>query len=288
MNSMEFKNKKIDKKQIGEAILCIAVGTAAGLIVYGIFLFFHIDIFGWNLGLIFAPLAAGYVETILANRIIGENIGAISAFILFIDTTFYSFILKNPLLGWNIITAGSIIVILQAAFPTVINYILLVVIGGILSNFYKTIKKNERKIKNRIQNQQFFKWETKEEVEIETETLPVYDEMESNRMINNAKFYFITSPDMKDKKYEILKLFHSEVIVEKDTRIIRAEPEKAEYLQLIRIKDGKDECLVKLLSKIKKAGGNGILDLSINYSLIGFSGDNIQITAMGIGVLIDD
>jgi len=285
---MEFKNKKIDKKQIGEAILCIAVGTAAGLIVYGIFLFFHIDIFGWNLGLIFAPLAAGYVETILANRIIGENIGAISAFILFIDTTFYSFILKNPLLGWNIITAGSIIVILQAAFPTVINYILLVVIGGILSNFYKTIKKNERKIKNRIQNQQFFKWETKEEVEIETETLPVYDEMESNRMINNAKFYFITSPDMKDKKYEILKLFHSEVIVEKDTRIIRAEPEKAEYLQLIRIKDGKDECLVKLLSKIKKAGGNGILDLSINYSLIGFSGDNIQITAMGIGVLIDD
>jgi len=93
---------------------------------------------------------------------------------------------------------------------------------------------------------------------------------------------------MKDKKYEIIQLFHSEVIVEKNKKIINAEPEKAEYLQLIRIKDGKDECLIKLLSKIKNAGGNGILDLSINYSLIGYSGESIQITAMGIGVLIDN
>ena len=292
MNNMEFKNKKINKKQIAQAILCIAVGTAAGLIVYGIFLFFHIDIFGWNLGLIFAPLAAGYVETILANKIIGENIGAISAFILFIDTTFYSFILKNPTLGWNIITAGSIIVILQAAFPTVINYILLVVIGGFLSNFFKTIKKYEMKIHHKIRNQQFFRWKTEdpkpENDDIKTESLPVYDELETNRLLNNSPFYFITSPDMKDKQYTIIKLFHSEVIVEKNKKIIQAEPEKAEYLQLIRIKDGKDECLFKLLNKIKNEGGNGILDLSINYSLIGFSGDNIQITAMGIGVLIED
>ena len=288
MNNMEFKNKKIDKKQMVQAIFCISVGTAAGLLVYGIFLFFHIDIFGWNLGLIFAPLAAGYVETILADRIIGENIGAISAFILFIDTTFYSFILKNPTLGWNIITAGSIIVILQAAFPTLINYILLVVIGGILSNFFRTIKKYEMKLKNKIQNQKFFRWETKDDDEIETEALPVYDELESNRILNNAQFYFMTSTDMKDKKHEILKLFHSEVIVEKNSRVINAEPEKAEYLQLIRIKDGKDECLIKLLRKIKNHGGNGILDLSINYSVVGYGGDNIQITAMGIGVLITE
>ena len=147
---MKFKNREIDKIEMGKALLCISVGTAVGLIVYGIFLFFHIDIFGWNLGLIFAPLAAGYAETILANRVIGENIGAISAFILFIDTTFYSFILKNPTLGWNLIAAGSILVILQAAFPTLINFILMVVVGGILSNFVKTIKIYENKIKKII------------------------------------------------------------------------------------------------------------------------------------------
>ena len=63
MSNMEFRNKEIDEKQMAKSIFCISVGTAAGLLVYGIFLFFHIDIFGWNLGLLFAPLAAGYVET---------------------------------------------------------------------------------------------------------------------------------------------------------------------------------------------------------------------------------
>lgn len=282
---MKIKNREIDKIEMGKALLCISVGTAVGLIVYGIFLFFHIDIFGWNLGLIFAPLAAGYAETILANRVIGENIGAISAFILFIDTTFYSFILKNPTLGLNLITAGSILVILQAAFPTLVNFIIMVVIGGILSNSFRTIKKYENKIKKRIKNQKVFKWEGEQYI-FDADAYPVYDELESNQLLNSFDFYYITSSDMNDIKHENLRMFHSEVIVEKDTSIIQSEPEKTEYLQLIRIKDGKDECLMKLATKIKKEGGNGILDLSIHYSLIGFTGDNIQITATGMGVLI--
>ena len=125
-----MKKMKIDKQRLEnlrKAFNSIVIGTIAGLATYAFFLYFHIDIFGWNLGLLFAPLVAGYVETELANRILKENLGAISAFILFIDTTFYSFILKNPTLGFNIITAGAIIVILQAAFPTLINYIFLVV-----------------------------------------------------------------------------------------------------------------------------------------------------------------
>lgn len=286
MNNMEFRNKKIDKKETIKAIVCIFAGTGIGLVVYGIFLFFHIDIFGWNLGLIFAPLAAGYAETLLAEKIIGGNIGAISAFILFIYTVIYSFILKNPTLGWNIITAGSIIVILQAAFPTVVNFIILSIIGGILSNFNKTMRKHGHKLKNRIKNQNIVKWEG-ENVEIDTDSLPIYDELESNQMLNEFEFYFITSSDIIDKDYRLVKLFHSEVIVEKDNIIQQAEREKTEYLQLIRIKDGKDECLLKLATKVKNAGGNGIVDLTINYSLIGFSGDNIQITAMGMGVFIE-
>lgn len=285
-NNMEFKIKEIDKKRMGQTLLCIGVGTAAGLIVYEIFLFFKIAIFGWNLGLIFAPVIAGYVETVLANRILGHNIGAISAFILFVDTTFYSFILKNPTLGWNFITAGSILVILQAAFPTLVNYILLVVIGGILSAFIRTFKKYGGKLKTRIRNRSIIHWDGAP-VEINSEPLPVYEELESNYLLNNFEFYFMTSTDMVDMNYKNLKLFHSEVIVEKDSIIKQPEAEKTEYLQLIRIKDGKDECLVKLATKIKQAGGNGILDLTINYSLVGYSGDNIQITAMGMGVLIE-
>lgn len=189
---MELNRKDLTKNEKLKAVLCISFGTGIGLIVYGIFLYFHIDIYGWNLGLIFAPLAAGYAETILANRILGEDIGAISAFILFIDTTFYSFILKNPTLGWNLITIGSVLVILQAAFPTLINYILLVVVGGILSNFIKTIKKYERKIQSAIKHQQYVKWDGPD-VEEEEELIITYDEDESNRKINDLDFYFITS-----------------------------------------------------------------------------------------------
>ena len=84
-----MKNMKIDKQRLGnlqKAFNVIAIGTLSGLAVYALFLYLNIAIFGWNLGLIFAPLAAGYVETILARRFIGEDIGAISAFILFLVT----------------------------------------------------------------------------------------------------------------------------------------------------------------------------------------------------------
>ena len=79
---MEINKQRLANMQ--KAFNCIVIGTAAGLATYAFFLYFHIDIFGWNLGLLFAPLAAGYVETYMANKILGEDIGAISAFILFI------------------------------------------------------------------------------------------------------------------------------------------------------------------------------------------------------------
>ena len=83
---MNFREREVKITYIREAILCILFGTLVGLVVYGFFLHFNIAIFGWNFGLIFAPLAAGYAETQLANKIIGEDIGAISAFILFFIT----------------------------------------------------------------------------------------------------------------------------------------------------------------------------------------------------------
>ena len=284
---MELSNKELTKSEKRKAVLCISLGTGIGLIVYGLFLYFHIDIYGWNLGLIFAPLAAGYAETILANKIIGEDIGAISAFILFIDTVIYSFILKNPTLGWNLITFGSIIVILQAAFPTLINYILLVVVGGILSNFIKTIKDYENKIKSIYKKQQYVKWDGPDVIE-DDELILVYDEEESNRKINDLDFYFITSTDMKTRKHEIVGIYQTEVILDKDRRIIKLEPEKAEQKVLSNIKEGKDECLIRLAEKIKKGGGNGILNLSMTYNLIGIGGDNIQITARGMGIYLQN
>ena len=75
-----------------QKVICILFGTVVGTITYIIFLYLNLAIFGWNLGLAVAPLLAGYAETILAEKIMKTDTGAISAFILFVGTTCYSFI----------------------------------------------------------------------------------------------------------------------------------------------------------------------------------------------------
>ncbi len=276
---MKPRKENIDLKHSSKAVFCISVGTAVGLVVYGIFLFFKIAIFGWNLGLIFAPLSAGYVETVISRRILGKSSGAISAFILFIYTTFYSFILKNPTLGINLITAGSILVILQSAFPTLVNYLIMVILGAIASNIKWTIGNARKRINTAVKDN--VKWETADE-----EVAPPYfDEAESNRKLNSQGFYFITSTDMHDRPYKNIGICQSQVIIENEDDI-SVKREIVEEKRLVGIKKGKDECLLKLINIIKENGGNGILDLEIEYGLIGMKGDNIHIIATGMAINI--
>ena len=284
---MKFRGKEVEVKYFKEAVLCITVGTLIGLAVYGFFLYFHIDIYGWNLGLIFAPLAAGYAETYLAQKIVGEDIGAISAFILFAYTTFYSFILKNPTLGFNVITFGSIVVILQAAFPTLINYILIVAGIGVISYIFGFFKKITDYVYGKIKSF-VYKYLLKKPQEPQTETIIEFDEARSNKLINNLDFKFFTSTDVTDKKIESLGPFYSTTIVEKDKRLVHAEPEKSEKDTLNRLKQGKDNSIVHLAEKIKMAGGNCVIDLEIQYSLIGLGGDSYQVSAMGTGVYLSE
>ncbi len=283
---MNFREREVKITYFKEAILCIAFGTAVGLGVYAFFLHFNIAIFGWNLGLIFAPLAAGYAETILANNIIGENIGAISAFILFIDTTFYSFILKNPTLGVNVITIGSIAIILQAAFPTLINYILVVGGLGILSYFLGIFKRITQYMKDNL-DYIYYKHVLKKPYVIEIEKVSKFDEQASNIRINKLDFYFITSTDILDRPHTNLGQFHATVIIEKDRRLVHSDQKKVEMTTLNTLKQAKDDCLIELTENIKAAGGNCVVDLDIQYGLIGLGGDHYQVNAMGMGIYLN-
>ena len=57
---------------------------------------------------------------------------------------------------------------------------------------------------------------------------------------------------------------------------------------LNELKKGKDECLIRLASKIKKNGGNGVVDLDIIYFLNGIGGSEFQIIARGMGIKIKE
>lgn len=279
--SLKERIKNVDN--LKEAIICISFGTLIGALTYYVFLFLHIDIYGWNLGLIFAPLAAGYGETILAKRIIGEDIGAISAFILFLVTVIYGFIISNSTLGVNVITFGSIIVILQAAMPTVINYFFLVIIIGVISYFFGVFKKITDYAYSKLSDI-YYEITGKEKPTRIIETEVVENELESNKKINNLDFIFVTSSHPINTKIEIIDQFHATVFLERDKRLIRLDYEKYEKDTLKMLKKAKDDVLIQIANEIKTKGGNGILDLKIEYGLIGLGGDSFQITAMGMGV----
>lgn len=279
------KKMKIDKQRLGnlqKAFNIIALGTASGLAVYAFFLYFHIDIFGWNLGLLFAPLAAGYVETILAKHFIGEDIGAISAFILFIVTVAYGFIINNPTLGYNIITFGSIVIIIQAAIPTFINYFGIVVVVGTLSYLTGFFKNLTDKLRNHVR-----RLIGKPELEV-IETVEEFNETRSNNIINSQKFIFITSTDPKDLDYDIIGFHYATKNIDRNTHILHLSPENVEKEHLNELKKGKDECLIRLASEIKKNGGNGVVDLDIIYFLNGIGGSEFQIIARGMGIKIKE
>lgn len=40
----------------------------------------------------------------------------------------------------------------------------------------------------------------------------------------------------------------------------------------------------QICEEIKSSGGNAVVDLNIQYGLIGLGGDSFQISAMGMGV----
>lgn len=282
---MKFKIKGKSLKDLKKPLLCIIAGTIAGSLNYEFFMHYNIAIYGWNFGLIFAPLVAGYVETIVAEEFIGEDTGAVSAFILFISTTIYSFILTNPSLGFNFITFGTIIIILQAAFPTLINYLLIVFGLRLATRIWRGIKKIVKSISDKIKRFKY-KYILKEPYEPETETIIEYDEAKCSQMINSKNFIFLTGTNEFYKHIINLGHFAATVIIEKDKHLVHSDPLQAELNTLNSLKIGKDECLVKLTNNIKAAGGNGVIDLDIQYSLIGLGGDSYQVTAMGMGVYL--
>ena len=92
---------------------------------------------------------------------------------------------------------------------------------------------------------------------------------------------------MPDKKHEIIGFYQSQVILKRDTHLVHANPEEFEQKTLHDIKQGKDECLINLSEKIKTNGGNGIMNLEIQYFLVGLGGNSFQINATGIGIHIE-
>ena len=280
--NMKIKLSQEKRKSL-LAIGSIAIGTATGLASYSFFLYFNIAIFGWNLGLIFAPLIAGYVETELANEYIGESIGAVSAFILFIVTVVYGFIINNPTLGANVITVGSLIVIAQAAVPILINYILILVFG-VIFYYIGIFKKITDFIYYQLKKEYYHKI-LKKPLPVVVKKSYFYNYIKRCHQLNSSDFVFLTTTEPFDRKIEeYMGPYVGTAIfeIENTTNLKMSEEESKELLN--KIKNEKDNAILNLAKAIEKDGGHGVLDLRIEIEVVGMGFDEYQITALGIGV----
>ncbi|WP_288268725.1 hypothetical protein [uncultured Methanobrevibacter sp.] len=282
------KNNK-DPEEIGKAVISIVFGTFIGCLTYALSFRFHIDIFGWNLAFVFAPLFAGYAETYLSIKLMDETTGAISAYLLFFVTVIHGFILANPTLGVNGITVGAIIVILQAAFPTLINYFFLVVVIGSVSYLFGFFKQWTDKLYYTIVPI-FYKLIGREFVPKRAAlTVDNFATNLEETNINDLGVLFMTTthPWQVNVK-EYIGVFEGSVIIPNENRFFEIKTKNEENLLLIRFQEAKDQALKQLAKEIKDHGGNGVLDLEIEYNIVGeLIGDSFHIVAKGTGVLLE-
>ena len=120
----------------------VILGFLAGFISAYLCIIWGLVIFGFNIMYIISPLLAGFIETMIAREKYGRSTGAISALLTFIIINLYGWFIpatridptKEPV-TLSLITLIAIVLTLQAAFPTLVNYILIVTLKGSIYGF---------------------------------------------------------------------------------------------------------------------------------------------------------
>lgn len=284
----EEKKHKLVKKAA-----CIGFGTLVGITTYSTCLYNHLDIFGWNIGLVLSPLFAGYAESLSAKYYLNESTGAISAFILFIITVIYGFIIANPTLGFNIITMGSIVIIVQAAIPTATNYFLIALGLDIISRISSFITKTRNFLSETYEK--LFKKEPKLKER--------YDEMHANNISNfydmelemNNLGVLLLTLEYPPKELNITEqkgIYESQHIFSfKQKEEIKSGLEgDLEDEMLVTVKLARDKALLKLIKQLKADGCNGVLNFHTAFETMGPSfGENVtQVVMRGTGIIYEE
>lgn len=290
------KIKSISKKELVDylkSIGCISLGTIVGVLCYYFCLYIKLAIFGWNLGLLISPIVAGYVETYFAKKYLKETTGAVSAFILFLVTVIYGFILSNPNLGHNLITLGTTGIIIQAAFPTFSNYFLIVIFISLISYVIGFIESTNHFIKETY-NKIYYNLVGKMPINIKSKK-EYTKEIENNKEIdiNNLGILFLTShkiPGKKILKYKGVYEAKNSLKYDENENIKLKNYEDRKQTLLKNIEDTKVKTLIELSEKLKKDKCNGILEVDIQYNTIRKDKTNliIQISISGTGIILSN
>lgn len=143
-----FKDKNVMRDKL-LLILSVLSGLVVGIIITGYCIEHELLIYGVNIDIFIAPMVAGFVETSVSNRLRNKSSGAISAIILFFITNGIGWLFPATELSFTIYTVGGFLLMLQAAFPLMVNYLiigiffLITYIFGLIGSFIGLLFKKD-------------------------------------------------------------------------------------------------------------------------------------------------
>lgn len=279
------------KKSLEEkrwAYVAIFLGFLVGFLSAYLCIIWHLVIFGFNIMYIISPLIAGVVETVIARRKYGKSTGAISALLTFLLINIYGWFLpgtfvdptKEPA-SLSFITIIAIILTLQAAFPTLINYILIVIGLGIVKKFIGFLVYIPslflRKPPKAIIKEKIVAEPSVFESFLEELSTPIssVSPIEGKKI---KKYVGLVAGEAVAKEKEV------EGRVSKLTKII--EPT---LLDDMHLGEARKIAISRMLEEAKSIGANDVIEVVINYvSMGGLQGSALIVTATGTAVIVQD
>jgi sporulation protein YlmC with PRC-barrel domain/uncharacterized protein YbjQ (UPF0145 family) len=253
----------------GSAIVCIA---------------FNLVIFGFNIMYIVSPLLAGFIETFIARKRYGKSTGAISALLTFILINIYGwfgpgFLFPKEPFRLSLITIIAIILTLQAAFPTFMNYVLLVTSVGIFKKFIGVLVYIPSKILKRP-----LKAEEKEESITESLVL--------DNFLAELTTPLISVPPVENgkiKKYVGL-VTGLAIAEEKETEgklSMLTKMIEPTLLEDMYLGEARKLAISRMLEEAKSIGADTVIDVLVDYvSMGGLQGSALIVTATGTAVIV--
>jgi uncharacterized protein YbjQ (UPF0145 family) len=268
-------------------IAAIIIGFLVGFFSAYLCIIWHLVIFGFNIMYIVSPLMAGVVETFIARRKYGKSTGAISALLTFLLINIYGWFLpgyyvdptKEPA-TLSLFTLIAILLTLDAAFPTLMNYILFVVVAGTFFRVIGFLVNLPSRVRGRS-----MEIEEKEEItgssafDIFLDELPMSIVSVPHVEGGEIKRYLgLVAGDAIAKEKE------SEGRLSMITNIIQPT-----LLDDLNLEEARKLAISRMLDNAKSLGANTVIEVLIDYiSMGGLQGSALIITATGTAVIYNN
>ena len=266
------------------AFAAILIGTGTGFLSAVMCVMWDLVIFGFNIMFIVSPLIAGFVETYIARRMYGKSTGAISALLIFVIINAYAWIFPQDPIVLNFFTLGGLALMIQAAFPILINYILFVVFLGVLTYALGYLGNLLSKAMNKVRRKP-------SEGETNGENLEDTDDSLKTPYLgfmDDLDVPIVSIPHMAGGKItKHIGIVTGEAMVKENSEGISKLSKKTQ-LDDMNLDEARGAAILRMLNDANERGANTVIEVLIDYNSIGgLKGSALIVTATGTAVVYE-